>query len=135
MYCLVREVFSGVEGVTMTHHTWFLDEGRNAGVGRMRRGSESCGQIVGIPFIVLLLLFFQIFFIYFFPSAEKFTSTHETLIVGSKYIVVFHSRLPPDDFKVKARIHHGEASTELSSANATAGPRWRHKFGWPARSD
>lgn len=23
--------FSGVEGVTMTRHTWFLDEGRNVG--------------------------------------------------------------------------------------------------------
>lgn len=69
--------------------------------------SEQYRQIAGILFIVWLLS--EVFlFVFFFPSnAEKFTSTHATFIAGLKYIIVFHFRVPSDDYKVKARINHG----------------------------
>lgn len=82
-----------------------LGWGGRWGVGVMR---ANCWN----PFYCFAIVVFPSFF--FFPSAEKFTSTHETLIVGSKYIVVFHFRLPPDDFKVKARIHHGALPYNLA---------------------
>lgn len=64
------------------------------------------GGVAAILFIVFSLS--EVFVSFFFPShAEKFTSTHATLMAGSKRIVVFHLREPPDDFKVRAGINHG----------------------------
>lgn len=97
----------------MTRHTWFLDEGRNAG----GRGEGGGGLSHTSKLLESFLLFCcrccccfpEVFFfrVFFSSNAEKFTSAHETLIAGSKYIVVFHFTAPPDDFKVKARINHG----------------------------
>lgn len=61
----------------MTRHTWFLDEVRNAGkvvcVCGVGEGSEPYKQIAGMK--VFLFCFFS-------SNAERFTSTHETLIAG-----------------------------------------------------
>lgn len=68
MYCLVREVFSGVEGVTMTHHTWFLDEGRNAGVGEDEEGVGVMRANCWNPYYCFAIVVFPIFF---FPRVLK----------------------------------------------------------------
>lgn len=57
----------------MTHHTWFLDEGRNAGEGVGWCQSHTSK---------LLESFLLWFFFFFFIGAVKFRSTYENLIDG-----------------------------------------------------
>lgn len=84
------------------------------GMGGVGGGRSHAGKLLESLSLFCYCCFSNFFLFFFSPSAEKLTSTHETLIVGSKYIVVFHFRLPPDDFKVKARIHHGALPYNLA---------------------
>lgn len=64
--------------------------------------SEPQEEIAGIIFIVFLGGFED-----FFPPllhAERFTRTHETLIVGQS-VLLSSTSVPPEDFKVKAHIN------------------------------
>lgn len=62
-------------------------------------GSEPHEQISAIVFIV----FWDFVWGFFSSNTERFTSTHETLIVAQT-VPLSSTSIPPEDFKVKAHI-------------------------------
>lgn len=71
-------------------------------------------------------VFFWVLRIFFSLRAERFTSTHETLIVGQSVLLSSTSG-PPEDFKVKAHINQQHFNTK--GCGFQRRPSWRRWIG------